>query len=81
MKDVFGLKVEHEQKLQQIEEALLEAIAPPEERSPQKTEAGNGRRRVVPVFSSSINGEPLVVRRVDDGLTCRFSVRSRRLAG
>jgi [protein-PII] uridylyltransferase len=39
VKDVFGLKVEHEQKLQRIEEALLEAIAPPEERSPQKTEA------------------------------------------
>ena len=34
VKDVFGLKVEHEQKLQQIEEALLEAIAPPEEREP-----------------------------------------------
>jgi [protein-PII] uridylyltransferase len=38
IKDVFGLKVEHQQKLQRIEEALLEAIAPSEERSPQKTE-------------------------------------------
>jgi [protein-PII] uridylyltransferase len=39
VKDIFGLKVEHEQKLQRIEEALLEAISGPEERSPQKTEA------------------------------------------
>jgi [protein-PII] uridylyltransferase len=35
IKDVFGLKVDNEQKLQRIEEHLLEAIAPPEERRPQ----------------------------------------------
>ena len=39
IKDVFGLKVENEQKLQRIEEHLLEAIAPPEEPGPPKTEA------------------------------------------
>ena len=32
VKDVFGLKIEHEQKLQRLEERLLEAIAPAEER-------------------------------------------------
>ncbi|MGZ8310224.1 MAG: ACT domain-containing protein, partial [Rhodoplanes sp.] len=35
IKDVFGLKVEHEQKLRRIEEHLWEAIAPPEDRRPQ----------------------------------------------
>ena len=38
IKDVFGLKVEHEQKLQRIEEHLLEAITPPEERRPPQVE-------------------------------------------
>ena len=38
VKDVFGLKVEHEQKLQRLEERLLEAIAPAEERRPRATE-------------------------------------------
>ena len=38
VKDVFGLKIEHEQKLQRLEERLLEAIAPAEERRSQETE-------------------------------------------
>jgi [protein-PII] uridylyltransferase len=38
IKDVFGLKVEHEQKLRRVEEHLLEAIAPPEERRPRPVE-------------------------------------------
>jgi [protein-PII] uridylyltransferase len=37
VKDVFGLKIEHEQKLQRLEQRLLEAIAPAEERRPQET--------------------------------------------
>jgi [protein-PII] uridylyltransferase len=38
VKDVFGLKIEHEQKLQRLEHCLLEAIAPAEERKPRETE-------------------------------------------
>jgi [protein-PII] uridylyltransferase len=38
VKDVFGLKIEHEQKLQRLEQRLLEAIAPAEERRPQETQ-------------------------------------------
>jgi [protein-PII] uridylyltransferase len=38
VKDVFGLKVEHEQKLHRLEERLLEAIAPTEERRQQEAE-------------------------------------------
>ncbi len=38
VKDVFGLKIEHEQKLQRLEERLLEAIAPAEERRSQGME-------------------------------------------
>jgi [protein-PII] uridylyltransferase len=30
VKDVFGLKVEHERKLAQLRAALIEALAPPE---------------------------------------------------
>ena len=38
VKDVFGLKIEHEQKLERLEQRLLEAIAPAEERRPRATE-------------------------------------------
>ena len=34
VKDVFGLKIENEQKLAQLRAALLEALAPPEEAAP-----------------------------------------------
>jgi len=40
VKDVFGLKVEHDGKIAQIKLALLEAIAPPEDKKQAATAAG-----------------------------------------
>jgi [protein-PII] uridylyltransferase len=34
VKDVFGLKIENERKLNQLRDALLKALSPPEESAP-----------------------------------------------
>ena len=44
VKDVFGLKIENEQKLMQLRAALLQALTPPEEVSPPPVPAPTRRR-------------------------------------
>src|SRR3546814_17904706 len=46
VKDVFGLKIEHESKLRQLREALLDAIADPTA-SREKSKPVKDRKRVV----------------------------------
>ncbi len=47
VKDVFGLKVENERKLQQLREALLEALASPEDAPPPPPPPLTQRRRAL----------------------------------
>ncbi len=44
VKDVFGLKIENERKLAQLREALLAALAPPEDAAPTPVPAPRRRR-------------------------------------
>jgi [protein-PII] uridylyltransferase len=44
VKDVFGLKIENEQRLLQLRAALLEALTPPEDASPLPVPAPTRRR-------------------------------------
>jgi [protein-PII] uridylyltransferase len=45
VKDVFGLKVENERKLAQLREALLTALASPDDVAPAPVPAPAKRRR------------------------------------
>jgi [protein-PII] uridylyltransferase len=44
VKDVFGLKVENERKLGALRDALLTALANPDEAAPMQTEPARKRR-------------------------------------
>jgi [protein-PII] uridylyltransferase len=44
VKDVFGLKVENERKLGTLRDALLRALANPDEAAPMQTEPARKRR-------------------------------------
>jgi [protein-PII] uridylyltransferase len=45
VKDVFGLKVENERRLGTLRDALLKALANPDEATPMQAEPARKRRR------------------------------------